>query len=540
MSEAMDKQKHLISSVYNLIKKRLFLLNLVVIFLYAILIMYKLGSIPNLFVDEVNYANEVISFANFGTDIHGLHFPVYFSSVWGQGQSVLYAVFAYPFVKLFGFSIFIFRLPFAILTIVLITSIFFILYTQNKKLATFVNVALVTTPWIFISGRWILDANIAPIMLLFGTLMICLSVTKSQKRIFIILGAIFISVTTYGYIASWLYLPILCLLYLILFVRYHYYEFKDYILLIAVVIILIVPILIFSYHSNILHSTSPSKFLFFDIPPLPSGRASSLIDFSNKHLFETMLNNFYNGVSMYFSGSDKLPWNSVQPFGAIYPWLLLFVPFGAFCKLNLTTTTQLFRKLVVLNIMAFLPLMFIIIPNYNHWNFLNINFAILVGFGFFAVAEKFNSAICDMAILVVPIIIFGCFLNFSYFGLNGKETFYNQNLISYGTVKRIDTIMEGHNHKLYVNHLYSLFPYFRLVQKPIDSQTYLKKSSQIEPFGKTMGDVQNYGYLEDMSQVKAARRNDLALVSAKFSSKYWKCIYTVKIYGQDYKIVERI
>lgn len=52
---------------------------------FGFFLMFDLGRIPGLYIDETNYMNEVISKVSFGTDIHGLRHPIYFASVWGQG-----------------------------------------------------------------------------------------------------------------------------------------------------------------------------------------------------------------------------------------------------------------------------------------------------------------------------------------------------------------------------------------------------------------------------------------------------------------------
>jgi len=51
-------------------KKQVLLIATSALFIfYAGLLFYKLASVPNLFIDEANYANEVISFEHFGTDM---------------------------------------------------------------------------------------------------------------------------------------------------------------------------------------------------------------------------------------------------------------------------------------------------------------------------------------------------------------------------------------------------------------------------------------------------------------------------------------
>ncbi|MFC6170161.1 hypothetical protein [Loigolactobacillus jiayinensis] len=531
-------------------ERYLLCLNIIFFCLYFYLLTYHLGSVPRLFIDEVNYANEVRSFASFGTDIHGLHFPVYLSSVWGQGQSVLYAIFSVPFVKIFGFSILVFRFPFVLLTFSLLVLLFVLLYFKMKqrKLATFVNIAIITTPWTFISSRWILDANVAPVIFLFGVLSLWLGLISPiflHRYIYLVMGAVLLALTTYGYITAWIYLPILCVLYLIYFLRNKLLSAREYLVFSVFLVILVLPIIYFAYRVNVVHASSASKFLFFDIPPLPANRVESLINFSQSNLLLEMLKNSLNGISVYFKGTDGLAWNSVSPFGAIMPWSLLFIPIGMFTSnMAIDHRVRQFKKLICLNIVAFIPLMFIVIPNYNHWNFLNINLSVMMGFGLYEVFNTIkNMGKFRILIPVMPLLLFVWFINQAYFGVGGKGTFYESQQISYSEVEKINTIMQRKKFDgkwLFINNLSRMFPYFKLVQQPVDNNTYLSISGQKDNFGKNMGLVKKYDYLKDMSVVGKAKSGDLAIVAPNFINPNWEKITDITFGGAPYLLVRKI
>ncbi|GAB6092963.1 hypothetical protein [Furfurilactobacillus curtus] len=152
--------------------------------IFTILLFYRIGQVPGVFMDEADYINEVISKANFGTDINGLHHSMYFASTWGQGQSAVYSWIVVPFIRLFGFSLFVFRAPFAVLTLLAMLSI--VIYTyyafENKLLATTITLCMVTAPGLFMSGRWVLDANIAPIFITFALLLLILSFNQHKFK----------------------------------------------------------------------------------------------------------------------------------------------------------------------------------------------------------------------------------------------------------------------------------------------------------------------------------------------------------------------
>lgn len=148
-------------------------------------------------------------------------------------------------------------------------------WSKSLRLTTMVNIALISSPWIFISSRWILDANIAPLMFMLATILFAsgaMSKSKLLRIIDVLFGALFLSLTAYGYVAAWLYLPVVCVLYFIAFVKDDSFKIWEYIVSVAVILLVAVPIIVFAYRVNILKLTHATKFLFFDIPPLPANR----------------------------------------------------------------------------------------------------------------------------------------------------------------------------------------------------------------------------------------------------------------------------
>lgn len=53
--------------------------------------------------DEASIGYEAYSIMKFGTDRHGISYPVHLIS-WGSGQNALYAYLLIPFIKLMGLS----------------------------------------------------------------------------------------------------------------------------------------------------------------------------------------------------------------------------------------------------------------------------------------------------------------------------------------------------------------------------------------------------------------------------------------------------
>lgn len=201
---------------------------MIVIFLicfFSVLLLYKLGTVPKEFVDEQSYMDEVKSLVYTGTDLNNLARPIYFKGPFGNGQSITYALFAVPFIKLAGFSVFKFRLPMVLLTIINIVLILLYLNKKSvsKSILFWVTLSFIVAPWIFISSRWVLDCNIAPITLSIGVTTLLFAIeselTVIQKFILLTVSALFITFSVYGYIAGWIFIPIFLLLFLIYLLR---------------------------------------------------------------------------------------------------------------------------------------------------------------------------------------------------------------------------------------------------------------------------------------------------------------------------------
>lgn len=509
-------------------KNKVYLTVTIVLFiLYMIILFYKLSIVPTLFVDEANYANEVISFTHFGTDIHGFHHPVYFSSVWGQGQSILYSLIVRPIVKFFGFSFFTFRFPMAFLSLLLIGLLCgYIFYISRNYLATFLMMlAFVTSPGWYVMSRWVLDANIAPLFVSFSILTLLFFFQRkksSSKFIWFIISATLISFSAYGYVATWLYLPI----FLTILFCYLYWKnllpFKPIILYFSVITVLVLPLVYFAYNIFVKHITQPTKFLWFNISPLPQSRTSSLINFSG-NVVNTMFHNIVTGFGMYVTGSDGLSRNTMPPFGMIFPWILIiFAIVGIlYGKRVLPEKLNLIKTICIIALISFLPMTFIVVPNYTHWNLIHVPLIILCGFGMYIVAQKEKNQFGILLILILTILPM-IFFVFQYFQASSPYRTGNIRQFSMKNTKAINQFMERKRKSyLFTSPVSRNFTYFRTYQKPIDHRQYLKLQEVKPEFKNRMGPIRKYGYLRDMCEFKTKYRGhrDYVLAISKVNAK---------------------
>ncbi|MFD1417536.1 hypothetical protein [Companilactobacillus keshanensis] len=464
--------------------------------------------------------NEVISRVNYGTDIHGLKNPIYFASVWGQGQSVLYSWIVIPVVKIFGFSILSFRLPIAILTIITIISIIAAIYLSSKEklLAVCITVSLVTTPWLFVSSRWVLDANISPIFVILGLVSMYGSMARSYKverYILLMCSAILLSLSAYGYIAAWIYLPFLIVILFVTGIIKRWFSLREMLFWAAIIFVFAFPLIIFAYRVNIQHVTKFSTFMFFGFPYLQANRVGSLISFDGSILSNIRVN-IDMGIKQVLLGTDSLPQNSVAPYGAIFPFMTIFTVLGVFAKKSFFSESAInFRVIILEALFSFIPGIMIIRPNYNHWNFIWFPLAILTGYGLYA-AFKMLHRVSWRVLLAVPVLVFYVFVFNSYFGVDHEKTYFNSSLGSVEETRTVDRMMVKrykHDH-LYIESLSETFDMFRLVRNPINDSQYLKmvkdakgKNGSIIP-----APVNSYGYLRSVDNISKASTGDLTMI----------------------------
>lgn len=398
-------------------KKLTFVFILFLALLYLSLLCYKIKTVPNVFVDERTYMQEVQSLVYTGRDLNGLSFPVYFKGLFGNGQSVPYALMAVPFIKIFGFSTLTFRLPMILLNlsnILLVVS-----YTIKKQnLSLSMLVVFLTSPWIFISSRWVLDCNVAPIFFSMSLVFLAFYIDL-RKKYLLSLFCLFFAASVYGYIAGWIFLPLFFVAVSVYLYRNKILVLKELALMWVISLVLLFPLILFAFRLLVFKNSSVGHFLFISYPVMQMQRGGSLITYHGlSHLFPDMINNFIQGVSVYLGGNDALPWNSVPGFGAVFPPVLLLSLIGLFnYKKHLSERLLVYKNITSIAFFTYIPSLFVVRPNFNHWNFLNIILILLAGFGLYEFYKAFNVKILKIIICAL-VAVFSIFVSRYYFNNN--------------------------------------------------------------------------------------------------------------------------
>ena len=178
MKNFYQKISNFIESNYKII----FIILLVFAFIFNF---YKIDKVPNgVNLDEAGLGVDVYSIANYGVDRNMHVFPVYFEN-FGEGQSALYIYLAAILVKIFGFSVFVLRLPALILSVLEVAIIYLLVAKFNsRKFALFVMFLTIISPWHFMKSRWALDAYLLSPMLVFSMFAFVQAVDKRKKWIY--------------------------------------------------------------------------------------------------------------------------------------------------------------------------------------------------------------------------------------------------------------------------------------------------------------------------------------------------------------------
>ncbi|MCV3555797.1 DMT family transporter [Pediococcus ethanolidurans] len=313
--------------------------------------------------------------------------------------------------------------------------------------------------------------------------------------------------SAYGYIVTWLYLPIFLIFLSIYLFKKRLLTGKPIKLYFFLVLFLVIPLIYFAYCIFIRHISQPTKFFWFDISPLPMSRTSSLINFSG-NIFSKMFINFLKGLTMYLSGNDGLNRNTIAPFGIICPWILVFFATTAIFvnRRFLPSRTELLRNICRIALLAFLPVSLVVLPNYTHWNLIHIPLLVLSGLGIYVVMKWLPNCqwkATTLLIIILPMIFFA----FLYFQPTSIYRTGNVRQLSMKNIERVSRFMkERKKDRLFTYPLSRNFTYFRIYQTPIDHKKYLALQEKKREFQVPMGPQKKYGYLRDTANLESEYR----------------------------------
>lgn len=292
------------------------------IILFGVIIrVIQFGSVPGgLNQDEAFAGYEAYSLLNFGIDSAGYHNPCYFVS-WGSGMNVLESYLAIPFIKLFGLSVSVFRLPQLLLGCLSLPVFYLLLKEMFGRNTACVGLCLAAiSPWHIMLSRWGLESNLAPAFLLFGFYFLIKGIKKNLYWIF---SALMYGTALYAYSITWIVVPATLFLFALYMIFTKQKVSAGYTLVSALILfILALPLILFVLVNKGFINEIRTDFI--SIPKLLYMRDSE-ISFKNLVLPET----YENFLNIFLKQYDGLIWNSTEEFGLFYKLSIPFIILGA-------------------------------------------------------------------------------------------------------------------------------------------------------------------------------------------------------------------
>lgn len=231
------------NKILHWIEKNRKILFITIILIGSLVRIIGLGEVPRgINVDEAGMAYDAWALANYGVDRYTNTYPCYLIN-FNAGQSALYAYLTIPFIKLFGVSIWVLRLPALIAGIGTIALSYLIAkeIKQNKAIAIIFIALVAICPWNIIQSRIGLDCDLMAAFFLLSIYQLL----KSKKWWHYLITGFLFGITLYTYILSWIVLPI----FLILILGYLYYlkriNIKQIMIMAIPMAIMAIPLLLF-------------------------------------------------------------------------------------------------------------------------------------------------------------------------------------------------------------------------------------------------------------------------------------------------------
>lgn len=361
--------------------------------------------------DEAIGGYDAWCLANYGVDSHLALFPVYLKS-WGSGQSALYAYLAIPFIKIFGLSEPVFRLPMSIISSFCLLFLYYTLRkTQKNSLFIFCIIAfLAINPWHIIKSRYSLDCNIFPDLLIIGLCCIILGYynrNNIKQNILIVLGFVVIAISAYGYGVSWFGLPLVVSLLLVYLYRTQKISLKMGIGILGGVILLVLPLILFGI-GVISEKFEQYQIGVFTITKLSVGRHENTTFWGSENMLQSLWQYTKDAIRLIILGFDTSPSNSSFPYGIFYN--LISVPFLIIGLKNIKEPSfRTINSFFCIILIASIPILLFVLPAIVHWNIIWFPLIYFTGYGLFLVLK--NNVLLQRVFAYIYVIFFLTFLN---------------------------------------------------------------------------------------------------------------------------------
>lgn len=384
--------------------------------------------------DEVMTVLNANSLAKSGTDILGEKLPIYFDTWLYGGQSPFATYLVAIMIKLFGYSLFVTRVPMFVFSMLGLIAFYKFLKEVIPENETLINIAFCLaciSPWHLYSSAFTLDCNFLPHIAMFGMYFLAKGINSTKSRYFVF-SMLFFGLGFYCYILSAIIIPVLlAVLFLILLIKKKV-SFKNTIISVITIFIVAIPFILqglvqFGIIENL-------NFLGFSISKMPYYSRGSELKLNNilENLGEGIISLLFTDIYS-FNAKGVNSFNFANSFGSVA--LLAGVITLILNKIRKRNDFGIFLKAVIISTLVssatVCSLTFYATALYRY-NIYNYIFIIISAYGIYSVSKLFKKPrfkeVTSLLVATSLIITTYCFAYYYKNDVINTNTFYTSSI----------------------------------------------------------------------------------------------------------------
>lgn len=385
-------------------------------------------------IDEAMTVLNANSLAKSGTDILGEKLPIYFDTWLHGGQSPFATYLIAIMIKLFGYSLFVTRVPMFVFSMLGLIAFYKFLKEVIPENETLINIAFCLaciSPWHLYTSAFTLDCNFLPHIAMFGMYFLAKGINSTKSKYFVF-SMLFFGLGFYCYILSAIIIPVLlAVLFLILLIKKKV-SFKNTIISVITIFIVAIPFILqglvqFGIIENL-------NFLGFSISKMPYYSRGSELKLNNilENLGEGIISLLFTDIYS-FNAKGVNSFNFANSFGsvALLAGVITLIlnktrkrnDFGIFLKAVIIST--LVSSATVCSLTFYATALY----RYNIYNYI---FIIISAYGIYSVSKLFKKPrfkeVTSLLVATSLIITTYCFAYYYKNDVINTNTFYTSSI----------------------------------------------------------------------------------------------------------------
>ena len=385
-------------------------------------------------IDEAMTVLNANSLAKSGTDILGEKLPIYFDTWLHGGQSPFATYLVAIMIKLFGYSLFVTRVPMLVFSMLGLIAFYKFLKEVIPENETLINIAFCLaciSPWHLYTSAFTLDCNFLPHIAMFGMYFLAKGINSTKSKYYVF-SMLFFGLGFYCYILSAIIIPVLlAVLFLILLIKKKV-SFKNTIISVITIFIVAIPFILqglvqFGIIENL-------NFLGFSISKMPYYSRGSELKLNNilENLGEGIISLLFTDIYS-FNAKGVNSFNFANSFGSVA--LLAGVITLILNKTRKRNDFGIFLKAVIISTLvssaAVCSLTFYATALYRY-NIYNYIFIIISAYGIYSVSKLFKKPrfkeVTSLLVATSLIITTYCFAYYYKNDVINTNTFYTSSI----------------------------------------------------------------------------------------------------------------